>query len=291
LWDHLAQDVDPSKRNYGVVADHPELLDINYARVGGILGDGNWIHANSIDYNEYYDQIVFSARKTNEFYIIDHSTTTAEAAGHTGGAGGRGGDFLYRWGNPQVYDRGSAADQYFHGIHGVNWIDCGFPGAGNVLVFNNGDRVGSANDWSSVDEILLPLNAECAYDIRRGEPFGPAAPVWTYGPYGFYAGTWGCGAFRLPDGHTLVCAGESGYVFEIDNAGTIVWDCGYGDAVFMAPRYWAGTLEMFGNFVTCFTGPGGEGAACERADFDCDGDVDLTDFATFLTTFNQLAGP
>jgi hypothetical protein len=32
LWDHLVQDVDSTKPNYGVVADHPELVDINYTR-------------------------------------------------------------------------------------------------------------------------------------------------------------------------------------------------------------------------------------------------------------------
>ena len=30
VWDHLIQDYDSSKANYGVVGDHPELVDINY---------------------------------------------------------------------------------------------------------------------------------------------------------------------------------------------------------------------------------------------------------------------
>ena len=94
LWDHLIQDADAAKPSYGVVTDHPELVDINYGNAGGPGGGGDWIHANAIDYNEELDQIVFSSRAFNEIYVIDHSTTTAEAAGHAGGNSGMGGDIL-----------------------------------------------------------------------------------------------------------------------------------------------------------------------------------------------------
>ena len=48
VWDHLIQDLYPDKDNYGVVADHPELLDINHSQ-GRVLTDMN--HVNAIDYN------------------------------------------------------------------------------------------------------------------------------------------------------------------------------------------------------------------------------------------------
>ena len=35
LWDHLVQDVDPEKPGYGSIADHPELMDINFGNLGG----------------------------------------------------------------------------------------------------------------------------------------------------------------------------------------------------------------------------------------------------------------
>lgn len=58
---------------------------------------------NGIDYNPVLDQIALSTHNLNEWYIIDHSTTTAEAATSSGGNSGKGGDLLYRWGNPAAY--------------------------------------------------------------------------------------------------------------------------------------------------------------------------------------------
>jgi hypothetical protein len=249
LWDHLIQDVDPAKPDYGVITDHPELLDINYGTVGGggigIPDNGDWIHANAIDYNPELDQIVFSSRATNEFYIIDHSTTTPEAAGHTGGNSGMGGDILYRWGNPLVYARGSVSDQYFFVIHGVNWIDEGLPGEGNLLCFNNGDREGTG-DWSSVDEIVPPVDQSGHYEISAGEAFGPSSPRWTYGePGGFYSGASQCGAYRLPNGNTLICQAEGGYLFEVTQSGTTVWDYDYPSGnIARAQRYWEDTTPV-----------------------------------------------
>ena len=154
VWDHLVQDYDPLKNNYGVVADHPELIDINFFSQKSIQ-ISDWTHINAIDYNENLDQILLSSWYFNEIWVIDHSTTTVEAAGHTGGNSGKGGDLLYRWGNPQTYRVGAAADQQFFGQHDAQWIESGCPGADNILVFNNGlDR--PAGKYSSVEEILPP---------------------------------------------------------------------------------------------------------------------------------------
>ena len=94
FWDHLIQDYDSTKSNYGVVSEHPELLDVNFIdSVGGASGGRDWLHCNGIDYNPVLDQIAISCKNTNEIYIIDHSTTTEEASGHTGGNSGMGGIF------------------------------------------------------------------------------------------------------------------------------------------------------------------------------------------------------
>lgn len=235
LWDHLIQDVDPGKDNYGVVGDHPELLDINLGGGSG-MGGGDWMHANAIDYHPALDQITFTSHYLDELYVIDHSPTTEEAASHTGGNAGMGGDILYRWGNPQNYRAGDEGDRVFFIVHGVNWVDAGYPGQGNLLVFNNGDRPGGTNDYSSVEEITPPLNG-FNYDREDGQPFGPEAPTWLYSdPGSFYSGHWS-GAYRLPNGNTLISEAMTGYVFEVTAAGETVWDYQAPGSLARAPRY------------------------------------------------------
>jgi len=238
LWDHLVQDADSTKENYGVVADHPELVDINWG-----AGFDDWDHANTISYNPILDQIVICCRLMNELYIIDHSTSTAEAAGHTGGRSGMGGDILYRWGNPQVYDRGSETDRYYYGVHGVNWIAPGLPGAGNLLTFNNGmNRPGP--DYSSVEEIVPPLEPDGSYAIVADQPFGPTEPILVFeNPGGFFSSTRG-GAFRMPNGNTLITSTNEREVFEVTPAGTKVWSYMAPAAVFRALRYWYGASSV-----------------------------------------------
>ena len=214
LWDHIIQDYDSSKDNYGVVEDHPELVDINYGRI-----QSDWTHTNAVDYNEELDQILLSVHNLNEIWIIDHSTTTEEAASHTGGNSGKGGDLLYRWGNPQVYRAGDANDQQFIGQHGANWIEEGCPGEGNILVFNNGDR---RQGSSSVDEIVPPLNEDGAYDIDEGKAYGPDEPVWTYTKDDMFSNLLS-NAQRLPNGNTLICSAQQGLFLEVNSEKNVVW--------------------------------------------------------------------
>jgi hypothetical protein len=229
-WDHLIQDADPSKQNYGVVGDHPELIDIN---LGGVA-TGDWIHANAIDYNPQLDQIVISSHFLHEIYVIDHSTTTAEAAGHSGGNAGMGGDILYRWGRPENYRAGG--ERVIYVVHGVNWVEEGYPGAGNILLFNNGDRPGFSNDYSSVEEITPPLDGYTYYR-EPGAPFGPQEPTWIYvEPASFYANHLS-GAYRLANGNTLITEGTSGHIFEVTAAGDVVWDYDISTQLARAPRF------------------------------------------------------
>jgi hypothetical protein len=240
LWDHLIQDADSTKDNYGVIADHPELVDINWP----VAPNGSFDHANAIGYNSYRDLIVFSARAMSEFYVIDHSTTTEEAAGHTGGYHGKGGDIVYRWGNPQVYHRGTEGDRYYYSIHGANWIDLGLPGGGGILTFNNGNRPGSANDYSSVEDVHPPMDENGRFVIAPDQPFGPAAPSWAYEDRnGFYSQNKG-GAFRMPNGNTLICESNNNELFEVTEAGAKVWSYPTPAELHRAPRYWDGATAV-----------------------------------------------
>lgn len=220
--DHLVQDFDPLAPNFDVIADRPERININFP--AEIPNHGDWTHCNAIDYNPVLDQIAISASFLDEIWVIDHSTTTAEAAGSTGGLRGRGGDLLYRWGNPVSYDRGSTSDQTLWNQHDIQWIPEGRPGAGNMLVFNNGnDRPGGP--YSTVDEFISPVLPDGTYTLPVGGIYGPSAATWSWQdpvPANFYTGFIG-GAERQPNGNTLIIEGGSGELFEVDPTDAVVW--------------------------------------------------------------------
>jgi hypothetical protein len=228
LWDHLIQDADSTKVNYGVVADHPELVDINAGNNenGGGPGSGSdWIHLNSISYDPVHDRIIVSSRHLSEIWVIDHSTTTEEAAGHTGGNSGKGGDLLFRWGNPRYYDRGVFEDQVLFGQHDAKFIEEGLEDEGKIMIFNNGQgRPGGS--YSSVDIIDPPYDINDEFVIVEEEAFGPIDVDWTFftsPPDQFYSSRIS-GAQRLPNGNTLICEGTGGHFFEIDYFGNLVWE-------------------------------------------------------------------
>ena len=229
--DHLIQDFDPGKPNYGAVADHPERIDLNFnldlldaCEFGG--RQAVWNHANALDYNEKLDQIMITARHFSEIWVIDHSTSIEEAAGHAGGNSGKGGDLLYRWGNPRAYRRGTSDDQRLFWPHNGHWIPEGLPGAGNVLIFNNGHEYHRfRRGYSSVDEIALPVDGH-HYRLDEDSVYGPNDLVWTYAaapPHAFYAPRTS-GAQRLPNGNTLIADGPANRIFEVTRQGKTVWE-------------------------------------------------------------------
>lgn len=223
VWDHLVQDFNPNAANHGVVAEHPELVDINAVYTQNINPD--WLHINSVDYNPALDQILLSVPFLHEVWVIDHSTTTLEAAGHTGGNSGRGGDLLYRWGNPGIYDQGGPADRDLYFNHAATWVGPGLdpndPDVGKIMVFNN--RVGP--DFSAVDIFTPPVDANGNYTYVPGTAFGPLdrdTRYMTANPPDLYSPGQGSGQ-KLPNGNVLAASGRQGWMVQLQPDSTQAW--------------------------------------------------------------------
>ena len=226
-WDYIVQDFDPSKPNYEDPSEQPELVDVNFftkrARVSNDIWD--WTHTNAIDYNPALDQIMLSLRNHSELWIIDHSAPAEDASTRKGGNSGKGGALLYRWGNPRVYGHGTPADQRLFWQHHTQWIAPGLPGAGNILVFNNGYEIGKVPPYYSSIEEIVPRLDQYGYWREPGKPYSPTEPVWSYtaeAPTDFYSSIMG-GVQRLPNGNTLICESTSGDLFQITPDGKMVW--------------------------------------------------------------------
>lgn len=222
--DHLIQDFDNTKANFGDVASTPERIDINF--LNGENGSANWLHFNSIQYDITLDQIVASSRNLSEIYIIDHSTTTAEAATGSGGTYNKGGDLLYRWGNPQAYRQGTENDRKLFGQHYPHYIQQGLIDAGKLMVFNNGN--GRTPEFSEAMIMTPPTSSPGVYSYTPGTAYGPLEADYTYSdqsttPSPFFSSIVSS-AQRLPNGNILICEGRNGEIFEIDENENIVWE-------------------------------------------------------------------
>lgn len=250
LWEHLVQNFDSELPNFGEPREHPRRADLNYVRDA----KADWIHMNAVDYHADLDQIIVSPRWFDELWIIDHSTTTEEAASSEGGRYGHGGDLLYRMGNPMSYGHGSLEDKLLFGQHNCTWIPEGFPGAGHVTVFNNGTSP-PRTGYSSFEQFKLPVDDAGVYTLHDSGKFESPQVVWSYSRgeemYSFRIS----GAERLASGNTLICSGDQPWILEISPDKDVVWETrhryggGEGEsdkfengAMFRAPGY---TMDYF----------------------------------------------
>lgn len=223
-WDHLIQDFDDTKDNFGDVAAHPELIDANWDTHSI---NSSWMHTNSIDYDEVNDHVLLNVPRFNEVWIIDHSTTTEQAAGHTGGFGGAGGDLLYRWGNPAAYRAGDSTDQklfFQHDAHYLDdFVDQAHPHFGKVGVFNN--RLGP--DFSGANIFDPPFDMYEGNFPMTGNVWGPEDFDWSFtypgDPTVLYSNIISSMQL-LPNGNYLICSGRHGYSFEVTASDEIVWE-------------------------------------------------------------------
>ncbi len=209
LFDHLCQDNNNTKPNYtSSYAQKPERFSVD------LVTGSDFFHMNGIDYNPTLDQIVFSSHYKNEIYVIDHSTTTAQAATSSGGNAGKGGDFLYRWGRPQNYGCTSNGNGItLNVIHDARWVpstNALYPDY--ISVFHNGG-------CSSGHAIVLhqPPHNGYNYNYTVGQVIGPATCV-TPTTASFSVQNMG-GAQALDNGNVLIQAPGSRF-YECSGTGT-----------------------------------------------------------------------
>jgi len=258
--DHLIQDIDPTKENYvgegKAIADYPHRLNAN---LPGRPIRRDWLHLNAMDYNEQLDHVMFDTVQ-GEVYIIDHGNTfvVGDPAASIQLAAGAKGDLLYRFGDPARYGQGdppSILDDWTRstpghkqigGVHDIQWIDQGLPGAGHILMFNNAqylhERMPQSyvfevnpyrGDGKNMDAYVNPPDAGYVVwesDNPRNTHKEPKnlsnQIVWMYASksgQNFFSHI-GSSTQRLPNGNTLICADTEGHIFEVTMEGELVWE-------------------------------------------------------------------
>jgi len=257
FFDHVVQDMYQALPTYGVIANTPGRINLNLT---GNPVKGDWLHCNSLDYNQEKDLIVINSVH-GEFYVIDHGNTfiSGDADSSIALAASNTGDFLYRFGDPAKYNKGdppsvldnwdksTTGNKQIGGAHDIQWIRPGLPGAGNFLIFSNSENLFELTPQSYIFEINPYLNSAGANtgnfvnppDAGYNQVSSPDANlmkekkliskqvVWRYSSKNntsFYS-TIGSSAQRLPNGNTFICSMNDGHFFEVSPTDTsIVWE-------------------------------------------------------------------
>lgn len=209
-WDHLVQDNDDSLPNYGLVSENPNRINLNYRDALQEAHNGDIMHANGLEYDAENDLILMSVNFYSEVWVLDHSTTTGEATTSEGGSHGLGGDLIYRFGNPEVYENTQGTRSFYHN-HGINSI----PDTNRALIYVNGG-LSNNNDQSVVYELQLPEN----YNLLA-ETDNELEQLWSFTDINLFAPKVS-GAFRLPNGNTLITEGDYGF-WEVTNDKQVAW--------------------------------------------------------------------
>jgi hypothetical protein len=259
FFDHVVQDVDPSKPNHvgagKTVADHPGRINLN---MPGRPLKRDWLHCNSMDYNAESGHIVINSVQ-GELYVVDHDGTfvAGDPKASLAKAAGPAGDFLYRFGDPARYAQGdpprvlenwdsaTSGHKQMGGAHDVHWIRPSLPGAGHIMVFNNGQYLFQRTPGSSILEINPFLDAsgrdtgkyvnppDASYRRETYDKDTHNQPrqiskqvVWSYrsvNSHGFFSHI-GSSGQRLPNGNTFICSDTEGHFFEVTADGQLAWE-------------------------------------------------------------------
>ncbi len=217
-WDHLVQDFDSTKAQFGDPALEPHRIDVNFGTPSSAAPD--WLHINSIDYNAELNQVLVSVPTFDELWIIDKGVPEA--------------GLVWRWGNPEAYGRGTAEDQQLHYQHAAHWLDAPYhmntPDFGKIAVFNNRNP-GATGPYSSAHLIApewMANDTSAAYAMTGNDEASTYTPMdfdWTWTaptPTDFFSS--GLSNFeRLPGGNNLILSGRTGEIFEFTASGDTAW--------------------------------------------------------------------
>jgi hypothetical protein len=179
-------------------------------------GSFDWLHINSATYvgpNRWFDEgdkrfapdnVIVSSRQASLLAIV-----------------GRDGSIVWRLGPDFSVSRELRAIGQLVGQHHAHIIPKGLPGAGNLLVFDNGGSSG----YGYTNPIALNGTGAFARATSRVLEINPVTleVVWSYAAARFFS-TNISGAQRLPNGNTLITAGAPGRLFEVTREGQIVWE-------------------------------------------------------------------
>jgi Arylsulfotransferase (ASST) len=182
-------------------------------------GSFDWLHVNSATYvgpNRWFDQgdmrfapnnVIISSREASLLAIV-----------------GRDGSIVWRLGPDFTESKELRAIRQIIGQHHAHFIPKGLPGAGNLLVFDNG----GASGYGFTNPIAPNGTGAFVRPTSRVLEINPVTLelVWSYTNPRFFS-TNISGAQRLPNGNTLITAGAGGRMFEVTREGAIVWEYMY----------------------------------------------------------------
>ena len=182
-------------------------------------GSYDWLHVNSATYvgpNQWFDRgdtrfapnnVIISSREASLLAIV-----------------GRDGTIVWRLGPDFSESKELRAIGQVIGQHHAHLIPKGLPGAGNLLVFDNG----GASGYGFTNPIAPDGRGAFVRPTSRVLEINPLTLelVWSYSNPRFFS-TNISGAQRLPNGNTLVTAGAGGRMFEVTREGAIVWEYMY----------------------------------------------------------------
>lgn len=206
-------------------AEYKEKGIADFQNTASWLGPNKWYSADPVKYAAFHPENIITDDGQEVIYIIDHKSGSVA---WQLGPKYESDDPLRSLGMrlPEAGFKGLFGGGMIHHAH---MIPQGLPGAGNILVFNNG------MPYSEVLEID-PVTKKKIWEYSgRAIGYGPSHSL----AHSFFSATVS-GVQRLPNGNTLICEGNGGRVFEVTRDLEIVWE-------YIVPFMWYGTVSGFGD--------------------------------------------